>query len=43
MSDQQDDVKQELEPSRNQLWDVIQTFSDEAQNAAKRKASEQGS
>lgn len=41
MPDQQE-IKQEQEPSRNQLWDVIQTFSDEAQNAAKRKASEQG-
>src|SRR5215475_4380082 len=41
MSDQLD-TTQKHEPSRNQLWDVIQTFSDEAQNAAKRKASEQG-
>jgi hypothetical protein len=41
MPDQQD-IKQEQDPSRNQLWDVIQTFSNEAQNAAKRKASEQG-
>jgi hypothetical protein len=38
----QEDVKQEQGPSRNQLWDVIQTFSAEAQNAAKRKATEQG-